>query len=193
MNNTLLLLLLCCGNNDQSAANCCDPMTLILCCLAFSKCLGTNAANLSNQNCSCWNSSKNNGAKSPRLFLCRTPINSLSMSCNRIRSRRFRRLPQALRLDRKTRTNRRGLRNKVQKRDRCRRSWKYCLNYGRQNRRSKNPYADRNRSYYCLNNTYCTSFSARQKPRDIIFYVFARHLVNYRLYCNILVLLIIIN
>ena len=136
---------------------------------------------------------KTTGRNRPAFFLCRTPINSRSMSCNRIRSRRFRRLPQALRLDRKTRTNRRGLRNKVQKRDLRRRSCKYCLNYGRKNRRSKNPYADRNRSYYCLNNTYCTSFYARQKPRDIIFYVFARYLVNYRLYCNILVLLIIIN
>ncbi len=54
MNNMLLLLLLCCGgNNEQCAANRCDPMTLIICCLAFSKCLGTNSSNLADTNCCC--------------------------------------------------------------------------------------------------------------------------------------------
>lgn len=52
MNNLLLLMLLCFGNQDnQCSANCCDPFTLIVCCLAFSKCLGTNAGNLTNTSC----------------------------------------------------------------------------------------------------------------------------------------------
>lgn len=56
MNDILLLALLCCcnsGRDNACPANCCDPLSLIVCCLAFSKCLGTGVSSLSTMNCSC--------------------------------------------------------------------------------------------------------------------------------------------
>ena len=53
MNDILLLALLCCNRSDDTACspNCCDPLSLIVCCLAFSKCLGTGVSSLSTTGC----------------------------------------------------------------------------------------------------------------------------------------------
>lgn len=121
-----------------------------------------------------------NGAKPPRSFFvncfCHETVSNRNFRnrycCSRSRSRCLR-----VRVPRRGRqyTNRWGWRSKAQKtRPNCRSNYSCalsCYSKRKTNRKSKNPNGCRSRNY-CWNNTYCTSFSTRQKT--------ARHYILWR-------------